>query len=282
MNLESINDSLNLDKSEGGAFTVHWRAVFAGIFISMLAYLLLSSLGVAIGATEARRAIDMGQIPRNFVSGLGTWMIVTILVSLFVGSYASGRVSGFIATRVGYIQGVVISALFFGLLVTQAGAAMGMFSSGLGAMKDIAAGSAQSLMSNSDLTETIEDNLGGMELRSDVKTVASGLFSRLARGDSDAAIAYLAAQTGLSRPQAQARFEIIQDKVLTAAADFGRQAASVARSIASFFCAAMILGTLSAMFGGALGAQFNIRKPVDKLDRSALRSLRQTPAYTSI
>ncbi len=86
--------------------TVSWGAVFAGLVLSLIVYLVLSVLGTAIGAS----AIDpMGD--RNpfsgFGVGAGVWAGVTTLLAIAVG----GFVAGFLARRSGGLHGLLAWAM---------------------------------------------------------------------------------------------------------------------------------------------------------------------------
>ncbi len=80
-------------------------------------------------------------------------------------------------------------------------------------------------------------------LKSTPEVVATGVASRLLRRNEQSAVNYLAAQAGISSAEA---------------------AGWIAFGI-------LFLGSISAMLGGAFGAQLNMRKPVDSLDRKAMR-----------
>lgn len=79
-----------------GLDRVRWGAVFAGLFFAVVTQILLAVLGLAIGFT----AVD----PREGMSGAGIgwgaaiWAVVSLLISMFVGGYMTGRLSG-VATR---------------------------------------------------------------------------------------------------------------------------------------------------------------------------------------
>ena len=267
---ESVNSRESL--------TVHWRAVFAGIFIAMLVYFTLMSLGVAIGAGEVKDVLQGADAGQGLGTGVGVWMLLTVLISLFVGSYASGRVSGIIATRVGYMQGAVVSALFFTLMVTQAGIALGLISSGLGSLKNAISGTASSLASNPQITSVVEDSLTDLKLRSNVEQVVPGLLTRFMRGDRESAINYLASQAGISREEAQSRYESLTARIRSTANVLGQRTADAARAMGGLAFGLMLFGTIFGMVGGGLGAQLNLRKPIDNLDRKAMRMHQQ--AYT--
>lgn len=82
--------------------TVSWGAVFAGLVLSLIVYLVLSVLGTAIGAS----AIDpLGE--RNPFSGFGVgagiWAGVTTLLAIAVGGYVAGH----LARRSGALHGLL-------------------------------------------------------------------------------------------------------------------------------------------------------------------------------
>jgi len=86
--------------------TVSWGAVFAGLVLSLIVYLVLSVLGTAIGAS----AIDpMGD--RNpfagFGVGTGIWAGLTTLIAIAVG----GFVAGYLARRSGGLHGLLAWSL---------------------------------------------------------------------------------------------------------------------------------------------------------------------------
>ncbi|MBX3022471.1 MAG: hypothetical protein KF799_12430 [Bdellovibrionales bacterium] len=268
---------LDVEEAARESLSVHWRAVFAGLFISMLAYFTLVSLGLGIGAGQMRDVLAGQDALGNIGIGAAIWLAVTVLISLFVGSYASSRSSGIIATRVGAVQGAVITALFFTLMTTQAGIALGTISSGLGAIRDTLSGAAWQMGNNPRLTAIVDDALGDMDLKSSPETVGSGVLSRLMRGDTDSAITYLANQSGLTRAEAEVRYQQLSGQVQAAAAEIGQRTATAARTIGWTAFGLMVFGTLFAILGGTMGAQLNIRKPISELDRKALRM--QRPAY---
>lgn len=105
--------------------TVSWGAVFAGLVLSLIVYLVLSVLGTAIGAS----AIDpMGD--RNpfsgFGVGAGVWAGVTTLLAIAVG----GFVAGFLARRSGGLHGLLAWAMTtlvtVYLLISATGSALNM------------------------------------------------------------------------------------------------------------------------------------------------------------
>ncbi len=102
---------------------VSWGAVFAGLVLSLIVYLVLSVLGTAIGAS----AIDpLGD--RNPFSGFGVgasiWAGVTTLVAIAVGGFTAG----YLARRSGGLHGLLawgLTTLFtVYLLLSATGSAL--------------------------------------------------------------------------------------------------------------------------------------------------------------
>ena len=84
---------------------ISWSAVIAGVVLAMIVSLILSLLGTAIG-TSAIEPLREG----NPVDGMGTsagiWVIVSAVISLFIGGWAAGR----LAHREGGLHGLLVWA----------------------------------------------------------------------------------------------------------------------------------------------------------------------------
>ncbi|ECC1661539.1 TPA: hypothetical protein N2F43_002368 [Salmonella enterica] len=82
---------------------ISWSAVFAGVIISMVVYLLLAILGTAIGASTIDPLKE-----QNPLDGLGIgaaiWTGLSMLIAIAVGAYASGR----LAQREGALHGLLM------------------------------------------------------------------------------------------------------------------------------------------------------------------------------
>ncbi|MCF5669693.1 hypothetical protein GIV48_02235, partial [Pseudomonas syringae] len=84
---------------------ISWSAILAGVVLAMVVSLLLNLLGTAIGSAS----IDPMQ-EANPLSGIGTgagiWVVVSSVISLFVGGWAAGR----LAQREGAFHGLLVWA----------------------------------------------------------------------------------------------------------------------------------------------------------------------------
>ncbi|NMC25076.1 MAG: hypothetical protein GYA32_15160, partial [Serratia sp.] len=113
---------------------ISWSAIFAGVIISMVVYLLLSILGTAVGASTIDPLKE-----QNPLDGLGMgaaiWTGASMLISIAAGAYASGR----LAQREGALHGLLmfgvntlICAWFLLVVVNNAmSGAMSVVGSGL-------------------------------------------------------------------------------------------------------------------------------------------------------
>lgn len=240
------------------SLSVHWSAIFAGIFVTGLVYFTLMSLGLAVGAGPLKDVLASDQPLRSLGFGAGVWTVASVLISLFIGSYASGRVSGIIATRVGFTQGAVITALFMIFMFSQMG---------------ITALTGPNLVVRSPrVVSAVEDSLGGLIFRSPSDVVVAGLVARLYRGDIESAKSFLTYQVRISLVHAQARVNTINAKFKTVMNQVAQQNADTASLVGLFAFVTLMLGSIAAMLGGATGAMVNLRKPFDLVDQRVLRN----------
>src|SRR5437899_10951070 len=107
---------------------VSWGAIFAGLFVTIVIQLLFTLLGLATGLVTVNPASDPNAA-RHIALGAGIWLLVTGLISIWVGSCIAGRLCGGPLRSDGLIHGLVTwsvstCATMF-LLATTAGALLG-------------------------------------------------------------------------------------------------------------------------------------------------------------
>jgi hypothetical protein len=252
--------------------SISWRAIFAGAFISLLAYFILMALGLAIGGATLRGVISGDSSAQGLGIGSGIWLIVTAFISLYFGSYMAGRVSGLITSRVGGVQGLVITALFFGFLFTQVGAGIGALGSGLGSIVGKVGGAAGDMAQNPQVKSVIEKSLGSLNLKSPPDQVAQGVASRLIQGRDDDAKNFLASQAGISRPDADRRIAQARTDIQSTLHDVGVTAAKITTIAGWTIFGMLLIGALAGVYGGGGGARANLKRPLSEGD---LRKLDQ-------
>jgi hypothetical protein len=136
-----------------GNTRVKWSAIFAGWAVGLAAQMVLTLLGLGIGAwaIDVRDSNATDGIP----VGAGIWTGVSMLVSAFIGGYITARMSGSSLRSDGLYHGIVVwgvNWLIFAWLTTTAmatmiGGAFSMFGSTLQAVGQGLSGAASTAAS---------------------------------------------------------------------------------------------------------------------------------------
>lgn len=114
---------------------ISWGAIIAGLIVALVTQILLTMLGVAIGAAT----IDPLQEQRP-LEGLGTgaaiWWVVSSLISLFLGGCVAGRLAGVPRKGDGALHGIIMWGTATLITLLLAGTALGgLFGGAFGAIK---------------------------------------------------------------------------------------------------------------------------------------------------
>lgn len=105
-----------------------WGAIFAGVFVTIVIQMMLMLLGAAIGFASINPTRE-----QNPTEGLGLasaiWLIVTGLISTWIGACVAGRLSGGPRRADGMLHGIVTwcvaTMTMFYLLATTLGSLIG-------------------------------------------------------------------------------------------------------------------------------------------------------------
>jgi hypothetical protein len=119
---------------------VRWGPIVAGLAIALSTQLVLSALGVAVGATSLG---DSGA-PRTEAPGvsvgIGIWSIISLLVALFIGGWTAARTSGRMTRNTALLNGAILWASMLALSAW-------LLSSGVSGAFGVAASNAGSVIS---------------------------------------------------------------------------------------------------------------------------------------
>jgi hypothetical protein len=206
---------------------ISWGAIFAGAIIALATQIVLALIGMAIGLATLNPA--SGDSPSGTALGAGAaiWLVVSSLISLFIGGYIAARLAGrFNGWLHGLITWGTLTLLTLMLLTTAAGQLIGA-----------ASGLTNFAVNNSDKTSQLPP-----ALQQPIEQ-----FKNQASQSADQA----AAQAQSTDPQTRE----------AKARDAGEKAAkggAVGTGAAAF---AMILGAVAAALGGRTGER-NIRRDV--------------------
>jgi len=251
--------------------SISWRQIFAGTFISLLSYLTLMSLGIAIGSSTLRGLIQGTGEGGGLGIGSAIWLLLSILISVYIGSYVASRTSGLIPIRVGRTQGAVVTALFFGFFLFLVGSTLTVVGKSIGITAGALGGAAGDLSKNPQVQQTLRNALQGLNLRSSPEVVAQGLATRLLGGDQTGARDYLARQAGLSPTEATRRIDQFTRDLETTLRSVGGTTAQVISMTGWTLFGALVLGTLAGVLGGGTGANATLAEMAPRIDRGAQR-----------
>lgn len=122
---------------------VRWGPIFAGLVVAISSQLILSSLGAAIGLTS----LSTSGAPRSNAGDVGTavgiWSIISLFISLFIGSWVMARGCGPMNKGTALLNGAILwattLALSAWLLASGVSGAFGILASNAGEIVNQAA-----------------------------------------------------------------------------------------------------------------------------------------------
>jgi hypothetical protein len=205
---EVFIEQRSADAFEG--MRISWGGVFGGVLAGIGLLMLLSSLGIAVGIS----AVD----PRNpdgsaIGTGAAIWTALTLLIALFVGGWASTRLSMLWERTTALFEGALVWVLSMILILYLAANGVGLIASGafgmVGQTMQAAGGSGvlQDLSSGD-----VDQILGRLQDPQTAQTVASAL--------------------GLPQQDVESRFREISSRVEAARNDPARAASEMRSGLA--------------------------------------------------
>lgn len=91
---------------------VSWSAIFAGTFMALAAYLLLSVLGIALGLTFSAQVGD-----RELGIGATVWAIASTLIALFIGGCTASQFTVGENKGEAIVYGIIVWGTVFAMLL---------------------------------------------------------------------------------------------------------------------------------------------------------------------
>lgn len=279
----------------GGGVHIHrrisWGAIIGGVVLVVCVQLLLSLLGAGIGLGTVNT--NAGSTPDASSIGIsaGIWWIVSSLVALAFGGFASAWLAGIQLRWDGVLHGLITwgiaSLLTVWLLSSAIGGVVGGGASALGSLasaagsgvKDAAQPFAQAAGVTPDVLQQqaqaylkpVNTDPATMSPQDAQKEVVTDLAT-YARGGPDAAtakgriIAISAAQQHITPDQASKQFDDAQAKLQqekTQAIQTAKNAADASASAASKTSFAafadLLIGAIAAAIGGSLAVQRRVQ-----------------------
>src|SRR5215469_4225899 len=259
---------------------ISWGSVLAGAVVAGASVVLLSLLGVAIGAGGLHFTQATTSDVASYGLGAGIWTAVNLILSLAFGGYVAARLSGTHSHLDAELHGITVWAvalLFMTVLLTQAiGSILGTVAS----TASTAAGGASSLASavtkeagSAGLLDQMQQTLTTtgdptqMTRAQITAEIASLAGRRVVNGsltdqERDRLSTLVAAQAGISKDEAArrvARMELDATTALAQAAQQARAAAEAAARGAAVSAKALFSGLLLSLAGSLVGAWIGTR-----------------------
>lgn len=267
---------------------VSWGAIFAGVAITLTTHILLTLLGIGLGAAVIDPASSDNPAASTMSISSGVWFVVTGLIAFFVGGYVASRLSGRPLRSTGSLHGVaswaVTTLVTLYLLTTSVGAIVGGTFSGVGSLisgagstiSTAATTAAPSIATAADPMADIERSVrqasGGNDPAALRDTAVASVRAMLTGDPAQIEEARTRSAEALARaqniPVDQARQQVQQyetqyrqsveeaKKQATEAA----QVAATAISAGSIFAfISLAVGAIAAWIGGAVGTTYVTR-----------------------
>ena len=275
---------------------ISWGAIFAGLIIALVTQLMLTLLGMAIGAATVDPLQEQDPL-RGLGIGSAIWLAITSLISTFAGACVAGRLSGGPRETDGVLHGLVTwgsaTLLTVFLLTTAVGT---LFSGAAGVLGRTVSGAARAAGASGEgmreqmtammpqletmLPPTGRTNLqAGTNLLAQAKQdpeVRSALAGIIKKGGLNAApeerrkIVQALSLQGMSEEQAnqalnqwEQEFQHTKQQVEVKARQTGDAAAKGVAKTAMWGFIAMLLGAAAAAFGGYVGVAPLARRRTD-------------------
>jgi hypothetical protein len=139
--------------------SISWSAIVSGLVVAMVSQILLTMIGVAIGAATINPTSES-----NPADGLGTgaliWWFVTALISLYLGARVAGRMSGVVTRREGGYHGFLMWCTSTVIMFMVAGTVLGgIFGTG--------ATGAMGFLTNTNAQNKIKSSIDQLDGRED-------------------------------------------------------------------------------------------------------------------
>ena len=269
---------------------ISWGAVFAGVIIVLIVQLVLSLLGVGVGASTIDPTQRAGTPEASTLGiGAGLWWVICSLIAVFAGAWVAGRLAGMPNRTDGMLHGLVtwgLAMLLLIYLLTTAvssliggafgvvGSAMQAVGQGAQAVGGAATGAAQTGVLapyQRDLQQAIDRarqqaQLSGQQMQQiandeEVRTVIQKAVTagpeNLSEFDRQAAINALVQHAGMTRPEAEQRLAQWQQSYRDAKQKALQAAEATADTVSKaslWSFVALLLGAILAAVGGMLGA----------------------------
>lgn len=89
---------------------VRWGPILAGLLIALTSQMILSALGAAVGLTSLAESGAPRSDAGSVGSAVGTWSIISLFISLFIGGWMTARSCGPMNRSTALLNGAILWA----------------------------------------------------------------------------------------------------------------------------------------------------------------------------
>lgn len=260
---------------------VSWGAIFAGVVVGLVIHILLTLLGLGIGAATLDPMTGDNPEASTFSIASGIWYVVSGIIAAFAGGYIAARMSGKTAATTGALHGLTAWAfttllvLYF-LTTTIGGLVGGAFSgvsSALGGVSQTVASAAGPMLEDANPLDALESQVRSTgndpeALNAAAMNAIRGLVTGDAAQADDArqqAAQALATARSIPLDQAQQQVTQMEEQYRATVDRAGEMATEAADTAASVVSTGAILAFVSLLLGaiaGWLGGRSGVVHPV--------------------
>jgi hypothetical protein len=263
---------------------VSWGAIFAGVALALAVQFLLNLLGVGIGTAVIDPATSDNPAASTFSIASAVWFVAAGIIASFVGGYAASRLSGRPSKSTGGLHGLTCWAtttlIVLYLLTTSLSAIVGGAFSGIsgviggvGRTATTAVNVAAPAVANagnpfSGIEQQIKAATGGNDPQNLRDTAVTAVRAAISGDQAQAEDARNRAAEALARAQSipvdQAKTQVSQyeaqykqsmENAKQKAMDAAQTTSKVISTGAILAFFALLLGAISAWFGGSAGTR---------------------------
>jgi hypothetical protein len=202
-----------------------WRSVVAGLLVAFLAHTAIMGLGLGLGGVTLQNTTDASAQTAGIIGG--AWFLIACVLSIALGSFFAARAAKLHTGQVAGAQGLVITALFFGVMFWQ-----------LSNMVAFVGGTAGSAATTAAQTAATASN--NPALQDNVNNIANSVNSN-----------QIGEQVNDIKAQVTGNAEEVKDST-----------AAAMQAVGWSLFVSIVLSVIAAYAGGALGAAANVRKPL--------------------
>jgi hypothetical protein len=223
--------------------SVSWSAILAGLVVVLVCQILLTMLGVAIGAATIQ-PLQESNPAEGLGAGAVVWWWVTALISLLVGAFVAGRVLGFARRKDGALHGFLMWSSATALTFMLAGTVLGdMLGSGFAAIAE---------PGNRSEIESKIDEINPMKDSADYNRSADRNLSLTDEGDDGVAGTVDVDDDNPPVVGSQQEAELRRS---------GEEAASATSKAALMGLASLLIGALTCSWAGSRGVHEELGPP---------------------